>query len=96
MDPERKKLEELAARIHQAEAKPEAGLEPETRSGRNAGYDFAGTVIGSVILGLLLDRFFGTAPWILLAPGIFLALLLVSLNVLGDGLRDAFDVREPG
>jgi oligopeptide transport system permease protein len=36
------------------------------------------------------------APWILLSPGIFLALLLVSLNVLGDGLRDAFDVREPG
>jgi len=35
------------------------------------------------------------APWILLAPGMFLALLLVSLNVLGDGLRDAFDVREP-
>ena len=34
------------------------------------------------------------APWILLAPGIFLALLLVSLNLLGDGLRDAFDVRE--
>jgi oligopeptide transport system permease protein len=36
------------------------------------------------------------APWMLLAPGIFLALLLVSLNVLGDGLRDAFDVRDPG
>jgi oligopeptide transport system permease protein len=36
------------------------------------------------------------APWMLLAPGIFLALLLVSLNVLGDGLRDAFDVRESG
>jgi oligopeptide transport system permease protein len=36
------------------------------------------------------------APWILLAPGIFLALLLISLNVLGDGLRDAFDVREAG
>ena len=36
------------------------------------------------------------APWILLAPGIFLALLLVALNVLGDGLRDALDVREPG
>jgi oligopeptide transport system permease protein len=35
------------------------------------------------------------APWILLAPGIFLALLLVALNVLGDGLRDALDVREP-
>ena len=36
------------------------------------------------------------APWILLAPGIFLALLLIALNVLGDGLRDAFDVRERG
>jgi oligopeptide transport system permease protein len=31
------------------------------------------------------------APWILLAPGVFLALLLVSLNLFGDGLRDAFD-----
>jgi oligopeptide transport system permease protein len=34
------------------------------------------------------------APWLLLAPGIFLALLLVSLNLFGDGLRDAFDVKE--
>jgi oligopeptide transport system permease protein len=33
------------------------------------------------------------APWILLAPGLFLALLLISLNLFGDGLRDAFDVR---
>jgi ABC-type dipeptide/oligopeptide/nickel transport system permease subunit len=30
----------------------------------------------------------------LLVPGTVLALLLVSLNVLGDGLRDALDVRE--
>lgn len=34
------------------------------------------------------------APWILLVPGIALALLLLSLNILGDGLRDAFDVQE--
>jgi oligopeptide transport system permease protein len=34
------------------------------------------------------------APWMLLAPGVFLALLLVSLNIFGDGLRDAFDVKE--
>ena len=32
------------------------------------------------------------APWMLLAPGTFLALLLLSLNILGDGLRDALDV----
>ena len=36
------------------------------------------------------------APWILLVPGVFLALLLLSLNMLGDGLRDALDAREPG
>jgi oligopeptide transport system permease protein len=31
------------------------------------------------------------APWILLAPGAFLTLLLVCLNIFGDRLRDAFD-----
>lgn len=34
------------------------------------------------------------APWILLVPGGILALLLVALNVLGDGLRDALDVKD--
>lgn len=31
------------------------------------------------------------APWTLLAPGIVLILLIVGLNLLGDGLRDALD-----
>jgi oligopeptide transport system permease protein len=34
------------------------------------------------------------APWILLVPGGFLAVLLLALNILGDGLRDALDVKE--
>jgi oligopeptide transport system permease protein len=34
------------------------------------------------------------APWILLVPGGFLAVLLLSLNIFGDGLRDALDVEE--
>jgi oligopeptide transport system permease protein len=34
------------------------------------------------------------APWILLVPGGLLAILLLSLNVFGDGLRDALDVKE--
>jgi oligopeptide transport system permease protein len=34
------------------------------------------------------------APWILLVPGGLLATLLLSLNILGDGLRDALDVKE--
>ena len=32
-------------------------------------------------------------PWLLLFPVILFSLTLFSLNVLGDGLRDAFDVR---
>jgi oligopeptide transport system permease protein len=35
-----------------------------------------------------------TAPWQLLAPAGVLALLLLALNFLGDGLRDALDPRQ--
>jgi oligopeptide transport system permease protein len=34
------------------------------------------------------------APWILLVPGGLLAALLLALNICGDGLRDALDVKE--
>jgi oligopeptide transport system permease protein len=32
-----------------------------------------------------------TYPWLLLYPGIFFSVTLLALNLLGDGLRDAFD-----
>ena len=32
-------------------------------------------------------------PWLLIAPGVTLATTLFCLNFLGDGLRDALDVR---
>lgn len=32
-------------------------------------------------------------PWLLIFPGLFFSLTLFSLNFLGDGLRDALDVR---
>ncbi len=35
-----------------------------------------------------------SAPWMLLVPAAALVLLLWCLNLLGDGLRDAFDPRE--
>jgi oligopeptide transport system permease protein len=35
-----------------------------------------------------------SAPWLLLAPAAALVLLIASLNVLGDALRDALDPRE--
>jgi len=34
------------------------------------------------------------APWILLVPGGFLAVLLLALNIFGDGMRDALDAKE--
>ena len=34
------------------------------------------------------------APWILLVPGGLLALLLLALNIFGDGLRDALDPKD--
>jgi peptide/nickel transport system permease protein len=44
-----------------------------------------GTIINDG-LGLLYTR-----PWVALAPGIMIAITAVSLNILGDGARDAFD-----
>ena len=35
-----------------------------------------------------------SAPWMLIVPATLLVLLLLCLNVLGDGLRDALDPRE--
>jgi oligopeptide transport system permease protein len=35
-----------------------------------------------------------SAPWMLLVPAVFLVVLLVCFNVVGDGLRDALDPRE--
>jgi oligopeptide transport system permease protein len=48
-------------------------------------------------LGTLIAEGVGeieAAPWMLLVPGIFLAVLLLCLNIFGDGLRDALDVKE--
>lgn len=36
------------------------------------------------------------APWTMFAPGIVMVLLVVGLNLLGDGLRDALDPRNRG
>jgi peptide/nickel transport system permease protein len=36
------------------------------------------------------------APWTMIAPGVVVVLLVVGLNLLGDGLRDAFDPRNRG
>lgn len=38
-------------------------------------------------------KFLSNDPWLVLAPGVTIALLVLALNTLGDGLRDIFDPR---
>ncbi len=48
-------------------------------------------------LGTLIAEGVGemeAAPWMLLVPGGLLAAMLLCLNIFGDGLRDALDVKE--
>ncbi len=40
------------------------------------------------------QRFLTSAPWMAIWPGLAIFLVVLSLNLLGDGLRDALDPRE--
>jgi len=66
MQDQNEKLADLAERIRKAEEKASPPRKEGLGFGRGSGYDFAGTVLGSVIMGILLDRQFGTSPWCLL------------------------------
>ena len=39
-------------------------------------------------------RFVLTAPWMPAFPGVAISLAILGFNLLGDGLRDAFDPRQ--
>jgi len=39
------------------------------------------------------QQYFFSAPWLVFFPGICIFLVLLSFNMIGDGLRDAFDPR---
>lgn len=39
------------------------------------------------------QTFFGQAPWLAILPGLAIALAVLGLNMLGDGLRDMLDPR---
>ncbi len=50
----------------------------------------------NVSLGLLIAQYqgaFATRPWLFWWPGLFIILIALSINFIGDGLRDAFDPR---
>ena len=40
------------------------------------------------------QRFLTNAPWMAVWPGLAIFLVVLSFNILGDGLRDALDPRE--
>jgi peptide/nickel transport system permease protein len=49
-------------------------------------------------LGSLLEQgkgYITVAPWLVLAPGLTLALAILSVNLVGDGVRDALEPRQP-
>jgi peptide/nickel transport system permease protein len=48
-------------------------------------------------LGLLISAnqaAFSTRPWLFWFPGLFIILICLSINFVGDGLRDAFDPQQ--
>jgi peptide/nickel transport system permease protein len=50
-----------------------------------------------VSLGLMISQYqsaFTTRPWLFWWPGLFIIIIALSINFIGDGLRDAFDPRQ--
>jgi peptide/nickel transport system permease protein len=50
-----------------------------------------------VSLGQLINQYqssFATRPWLFWYPGFFIIVIALSVNFIGDGLRDAFDPRQ--
>ncbi len=56
-----------------------------------------GVVAPDVSLGLLISQYqdsFTTRPWLFWWPGVLIVTIALSINFIGDGLRDAFDPRQ--
>ena len=56
-----------------------------------------GVVAPDVSLGSLISQYqdsFTTRPWLFWYPGLLIITIALSINFIGDGLRDAFDPRQ--
>jgi ABC-type dipeptide/oligopeptide/nickel transport system permease subunit len=56
-----------------------------------------GVQFPNVSLGKMISDYqtaFSTRPWLFWWPGLFIILIALSVNFIGDGLRDAFDPRQ--
>jgi peptide/nickel transport system permease protein len=58
-----------------------------------------GVQLPGASLGLLVQEgtiYMVKAPWLMIAPGAVLVLAILSINIIGDSLRDRFDPRQIG
>ncbi len=56
-----------------------------------------GITAPDVSLGTMISEYqsaFSTRPWLFWWPGLFIVMIALSVNFIGDGLRDAFDPRQ--
>lgn len=49
--------------------------------------------LGTMLADAFRGGYFLTAPWTTLFPGLFITLIVLACNLLGDGLRDGLDPR---
>lgn len=56
-----------------------------------------GITAPDISLGQIISEYqeaFATRPWLFWWPGLFIVVIALSINFIGDGLRDAFDPRQ--
>jgi len=56
-----------------------------------------GIVAPDISLGQIISEYneaFKTRPWLFWYPGLFIVIIALAINFIGDGLRDAFDPRQ--
>jgi peptide/nickel transport system permease protein len=56
-----------------------------------------GITAPDISLGQIISEYqeaFSTRPWLFWWPGMFIIIIALSVNFIGDGLRDAFDPRQ--
>jgi peptide/nickel transport system permease protein len=49
--------------------------------------------LGTMVADAFKAGYSLSAPWTILFPGLFITLIVLAFNLLGDGLRDSFDPR---
>lgn len=58
-----------------------------------------GVLTPDISLGQIISEYqgaFNTRPWLFWWPGLFIIIIALAINFVGDGLRDAFDPRQKG